>query len=100
MADDIKARPIVPMETYVDQLEARIAELEGEREGFLYLCKWVERGLFDDKIMPADALNVIAMFPAMPWKNGRWDVDHKPYAKAFYERFPRAALNQEAGRDG
>ncbi|MFC0302727.1 hypothetical protein [Rhizorhabdus histidinilytica] len=57
-----------------------------------YLWKWVERGLFDEHISPRNALEVMAHHPGAPWKEGRWNVDHKPYAKAFYEAFPRAAL--------
>jgi hypothetical protein len=55
-----------------------------------YLAKWVERGLFDKSISPKDALETIAHYPSMPFNNGRWDVDHKPYAQAFYQKFPKA----------
>jgi hypothetical protein len=64
--------------------------LKAVRETFYYLAKWVERGLFDHHHTPKEALNVIAHHPGMPWKEGRWDVDHKPYANAFYTEFPRA----------
>jgi hypothetical protein len=69
-----------------------LAEQASEQEeAWLYLHKWVERGLFDDKISMDEALKCIAHHPSAPWKNGRWNVDHKPYAKAFYAAFPRAA---------
>lgn len=73
-----------------------LAEQSTEREeAWLYLHKWVERGLFDHHHTPKEALEVIAHHPTAPWKNGRWDVDHKPYAKAFYEAFPRAAAQPQ-----
>lgn len=55
-----------------------------------YLWKWVERGLFDKHISENEALNAMAHYPSAPWKNGRWDVDHKGYASRFYEKFPKA----------
>ncbi len=81
-------------------LEARIAQLEETERSFYFLCKWIERAKFDDAISASDALGVILHSPAMPWKNGRWDVDHKPYAAKFYEAFPRArtALENTNGR--
>lgn len=56
----------------------------------LYLWKWVERGLFDKHTSPKDALEVMAYYPSAPWQKGRWNVDHKPYAKPFYKTFPKA----------
>lgn len=60
------------------------------QETFYYLCKWVERGLYDNISTAKEALSVIAHHPGMPWKEGRWDVDHKTYAEAFYKAFPKA----------
>jgi hypothetical protein len=65
--------------------------LKSDQEVLYYLAKWVERGLFDVKNhTPKEALEVIAHHPGMPWKRHRWDVDHKPYASAFYTKFPKA----------
>ena len=82
------------MVPYARQLEAeltatkeRLVEVE---ESFLYLCKWVERGMFDPFVSAKDAIKAIAYHPTMPWKSGRWDVDYKPYAHAFYRIFPSA----------
>jgi len=73
------------------------SDAEGSlRETFYYLCKWVERGLFDKHHTAEDALKCIAYHPGLPWMEGRWDVDHKPYAAEFYKAFPKAA----AGRNG
>ena len=55
-----------------------------------FVAKWVERGLFDKMVSPKEALEVIAHYPAMPFNEGRWDVDHKPYAQAFYKAYPKA----------
>jgi hypothetical protein len=73
-------------------LENRI--LRQVRDTFYYLAKWVERGLFDHHHTPKEALEVIAYHPGMPWVEGRWDVDHKPYASAFYEKFPKAKADR------
>ena len=68
------------------------------REVFNYLAKWVERGLFCEHTTPEEALKCIAYHPGLPWMKGRWDVDHKPYAEAFYKAFPKArALNGGEG---
>jgi hypothetical protein len=64
--------------------------LKADQETFYYLAKWVERGLFDHHHTPKEALEVIAYHPGMPWTEGRWDVDHKPYAGEFYKKFPKA----------
>ena len=66
-------------------------KLQEVQETFNYLCKWVERGLFDNMVSAQEALSVIAHHPGLPWTEGRWDVDHKPYAKTFYKMFPKAA---------
>ncbi len=71
----------------ITQLRDKLARA---RDDFNYLCKWVERGLFDEHVSPTEALKCIAHHPGMPWKEGRWDVDHKPYAKDFYDTFPLA----------
>jgi hypothetical protein len=65
-----------------------LRELSEER---LFLYRWVERGMFDDATRPKNALDVMAHYPNAPWKNGRWDVSHKPYAAALYKLFPKAA---------
>jgi hypothetical protein len=70
--------------------------LKADQETFYYLAKWVERGLFDHHHSAKEALEVIAHHPGMPWKEGRWDVDHKPYAKEFYKKFPKAKGEMEA----
>lgn len=62
-------------------------------ETWNYLWRWVERGLFDRHHTPKEALNLLANYPTAPWLNGRWDVDHKDYAEAFYKAFPTARGN-------
>lgn len=64
-----------------------------------FFWKWVERGLFDKDVSAKDALGVIAHHPDAPWKNGRWDVDHKDYAEAFYAKFPRSRSEQHKDID-
>jgi hypothetical protein len=64
--------------------------IRGLKDSINFIARWVERGLFDHHHTPKEALDVIAFYPGMPWKLGRWDVDHKPYANAFYTKFPRA----------
>jgi|GEM_PF-5802619 len=77
------------------------SDAEGMRETFNYLCKWVERGLFDKHHTAEEALKCIAYHPGMPWMEGRWDVDHKPYAVEFYKAFPKAAATPSTeGRKG
>jgi len=61
-----------------------------DTETLMYLSKWVERGLFDSRVTPTEAMSVIAYYPSMPWKTGVWDVNHKPYAEEFYNKFPKA----------
>lgn len=70
-----------------DWLRERNSELE---ESWSYIYKWVERGMFSDKISPTEAMECIAYHPTAPWQNGRWDVDHKPYAEKLYAKFPKA----------
>lgn len=70
--------------------------LKSITESFNFVAKWVERGLFDKHHTPKEALDVIAHYPGMPWKSGRWDVDHKPYASAFYTKFPKAKADAAA----
>ena len=87
------------VEVTQDELASLRAENERLREveeRFLYLCRWVERGLFCEHTTPESALNNIAHHPGMPWKEGCWEVDHKPYAEQFFRTFPkaRAALEQ------
>jgi hypothetical protein len=72
-----------------------IERLKLDQETFYYLAKWVERGLFDHHHTSKEALEIIAHHPGMPWMEGRWDVDHKPYASKFYETFPKAAGKPE-----
>lgn len=60
------------------------------QETLNFLWKWIERGLFDRQIGAYEALETMAFYPGAPWKKGRWDVDHKPYAEAFYKAFPKA----------
>lgn len=81
--------------TVKKRLESAEEELEEARDSFNYLCKWVERGLFDQHVTPEEALKCIAHHPDMPWMGGRWDVDHKPYREAFYKAFPKALQEQE-----
>lgn len=69
--------------------------LKSIRDSFYFVAKWVERGLFDHHHTAKEALDVIAHYPGMPWKNGRWDVDHKPYASDFYKKFPKAKGEME-----
>jgi hypothetical protein len=81
----------------LDHIERLEAENRKHDENWRYLWRWVERGLFDSHTSPKDALEVMAHYPAAPWFNIKWDVTHKPYADAFYAKFPKArlALNQE-----
>lgn len=72
---------------------SELETLRSMQEDFHYLYKWVERGLFCPKTSMGEALQCIAHHPSAPWKNGRWDVDHKTYAKEFYEKFPKAKGN-------
>jgi hypothetical protein len=67
-----------------------MTEVEELREELSFIYKWIERGIFDKHVSASDALGVIAHYPGAPWKNGRWDVDHKEYANKFYEQFPKA----------
>lgn len=60
-------------------------------ETLCYLGKWVERGLFCKTVTPTEALQCLAHYPGMPWNSRRWDVDHKPYAAAYYAKFPKTA---------
>lgn len=73
-----------------DAIAAWNARTEDYREALRFIGKWVERGLFCKTTSPHDALSVIAHLPNMPWNSERWDVDHKPYAEAFYKTFPKA----------
>lgn len=57
-------------------------------EGFVW--RWIERALYDPTVGMRDALGVLAHYPGAPWNRGRWDVDHKPYAAAFYADHPKA----------
>lgn len=68
-------------------LQQRVRELE---DSLSFIAKWVERGLFCKTTSPQDAISLIAHYPGMPWRSQRWDVDHKPYAEAFYKAFPGA----------
>lgn len=72
-----------------------------QREAWTYLWRWVERGYFDMRTSPMDALDVMAFHPSAPWNNGEWDVTHTPYAEKFYAKFPKArpqrATTTEAG---
>jgi hypothetical protein len=70
------------------QTEKGVTQMLQETVNFV--SRWVERGLFDQHHTAKEALDVIAHYPGMPWKEGRWDVDHKPYASAFYKKFPKA----------
>lgn len=79
-----------------EALERELAEL---KESWFYLHKWVERGLFCKSVSPTEALEAIAFHPTAPWKNGRWDVDHKPYAAQFYAKFPKARTALETTSD-
>ena len=80
--------------TEADAIAAWNTRTEDYRDVLCFIGKWVERGLFCKTTSPQDALSVIAHFPGMPWNSERWDVDHKPYAEAFYKMFPKT---REAG---
>jgi hypothetical protein len=67
------------------------AQVEEMGRELAFVWKWVERGLFDPSIDRLDALKTLAHYPGAPWNQGRWDVDHKPYATKFYDMFPKAA---------
>lgn len=79
----------------LEALERELAEL---KESWFYLHKLVERGLFCKSVSPTEALEAIAFHPTAPWKNGRWDVDHKPYAVQFYAKFPKARNGLEGSK--
>lgn len=66
-----------------------------ETDGSAWVWRWIERAAFDDKLSKAECIDVLLHYPGAPWNLGRWDVDHKPYAEAFYKAFPKAALNQQ-----
>lgn len=74
----------------ISQQRRELATLKSDQQSLMFVAKWVERGMFDTLISPKDAIDTIAYYPGMPWMTGRWDVDHKPYANAFYNRFPKA----------
>jgi hypothetical protein len=63
------------------------SEIMRERE---FVWKWIERAIFDDALSAEECLSTLAHYPGAPWNEGRWDVDHKPYAERFYRRFPKA----------
>lgn len=71
-----------------------LANRRAEDAAANFIWRWIERAIFDDKLTHGDCLAVIAHHPSAPWKNGRWDVDHKPYAEAFYAQFPKARGEQ------
>jgi hypothetical protein len=86
--------------TALTATEALPRQDDGElREALCFLGKWIERGLFCKTVTAKEALSMMAHFPGMPWNSERWDVDHKPYAAAYYEAFPktRAALSASEG---
>jgi hypothetical protein len=80
----------------LEQSDAEQGEDAELRKSWFYLHKWVERGLFCSHTDAKTALEAIAYHPSAPWHNGRWDVDHKPYARKFYEKFPKAAPQEDA----
>lgn len=68
-----------------------VSDRSGVERDLNFIWKWVERAMFDKDIGMKNALDTLANYPGAPWKSGRWDVDHKPYAEAFYAKFPKAA---------
>jgi hypothetical protein len=70
--------------------DAVLALIEPVMEERRFVWKWIERAMFDKTIRTADALSMLAHYPGAPWNEGRWDVDHKTYAEAFYKQFPKA----------
>jgi hypothetical protein len=79
----------------IEQRRQQSVTIRALKDTINFIARWVERGLFDHHHTPKEALDVIAYYPGMPWKEGRWDVDHKPYANAFYTKFPRAKETRE-----
>jgi hypothetical protein len=79
----------------IEQQRQASVTIRALRDTINFVARWVERGLFDHHHTAKEALDVIAYYPGMPWKTGRWDVDHKPYASAFYTKFPRAKESRE-----
>jgi hypothetical protein len=65
------------------------------REAFIW--RWIERAIYDKQISASEALSVLAHSPHAPWSNGRWDVDHKPYAAKLYADHPKAAAIRKLG---
>lgn len=89
---NIAAEFVISQASTITDLEARLAE---RHEVLCFLGKWIERGLFCKTVTAAEALSVMAHFPGMPWNSERWDVDHKPYAAAYYAKFPKTAAKDE-----
>lgn len=60
-----------------------------DEASWAFVWKWIERAAFDG--MGARAcVDVLIHYPGAPWETGEWDVTHKSYAEAFYEKFPQA----------
>lgn len=78
------------LDAYAAEIERNRAEIERLRDALCFIGKWVERGAFDPQISAKEAVEVIINLPGMPWNSERWDVDHKPYAAAYYAQFPTA----------
>lgn len=102
----ISAAPsIAKIAIALSEENARLKKAIEDHDGQIdFIHRWVERGLFSETTSPEGALTIIALAPDAPWNSDKWDwdVDHKEYAKAFYEKFPNArkqALNSEAPHD-
>lgn len=74
-----------------DTIETQAREIERLNEALFFVGRWVERGMFCSSVTASEAISCIAHYPGMPWNSQRWDVDHKPYAAAYYAKFPRTA---------
>ena len=79
------------LRTLLSALSRNTEPMVTDARDWSFVWKWVERGLFDGQISEREALQTMAHYPGAPWKMGRWDVDHKPYASQFYAMFPLSA---------
>ena len=91
----------------VDDLESQLARTQSQLQKdnevleaqLEIVYKQVERGLFGNDGTPDNTrLWNIAIIPNSPFTK-RWEVDHLPYADAFYKRFPKALEQTTVNRE-
>ena len=83
-----------------DAIRTLIAREEEQKREWAFVWKWIERAGFDASLSREECIDTLLHYPSAPWNSGRWDVDHKPYAKRFYAAFPNAALNPKESDNG